>query len=60
MAEAMFEELAESIVHYALYVHGLYDIDAPRRDRTNDPSTAMLVCDCSIVGDWLGCNNLAM
>jgi ABC-type Zn2+ transport system substrate-binding protein/surface adhesin len=43
VAETMFDELAESIIQYAQYVHGLYDIDAPRRNRTNDPSTAILV-----------------
>jgi len=43
VAETMFDELAESIIQYAQYVHRLYDIDAPRRNRTNDPSTAILV-----------------
>jgi hypothetical protein len=41
----VFDTIAESLLQYASYVSMLYDTDAPRRERTNDPCTMLLVVD---------------
>jgi hypothetical protein len=41
----VFDTIAESLLQYASYVSTLYDIDAPRRERPDDPCMMLLVVD---------------
>lgn len=45
VSTVIFDEIAEALLKYASYVASLYDLEAPRRNRPEDPSTVVLMYD---------------
>lgn len=45
VSTVIFDEIAEALLKYGRYMVSLYDLEAPRRNRPDDPSTVVMMYD---------------